>query len=84
MSESVPNDTEMNEAEPQDSGADGASALSLCEAERAELQDRILRTHAEFQNFRRRVEKERLELSEYASMEAVRSLLPVFDDFDRA
>ncbi|MEP6963414.1 MAG: nucleotide exchange factor GrpE, partial [Acidobacteriota bacterium] len=51
---------------------------------RAELQDRILRTHAEFQNFRRRVEKERMELSEYASMEAVRSLLPVFDDFDRA
>lgn len=54
------------------------------EAEKAELQERVLRTQAEFQNFRRRVEKERLELSEYASMEAVRQLIPVLDDFERA
>jgi molecular chaperone GrpE len=54
------------------------------EAEKAELEDRLLRTQAEFQNFRRRVEKERLELAEYASMEAVRTLLPILDDFERA
>ncbi|MEO8099879.1 MAG: nucleotide exchange factor GrpE [Acidobacteriota bacterium] len=84
MSENVPNEREMNDEEPQGSGDDAASALSQCEAEKAELQDRVLRTHAEFQNFRRRVEKERLELSEYASMEAVRSLIPVLDDFERA
>lgn len=54
------------------------------EAEKAELQDRLLRAQAEFQNFRRRVERERLELSEYASMEAVRMLLPILDDFERA
>jgi molecular chaperone GrpE len=53
-------------------------------AEKAELQDRLLRAQAEFQNFRRRVEKERLELLTYASTEAVRALLPVLDDFERA
>lgn len=52
--------------------------------EKAELQDRLLRAQAEFQNFRKRVEKERGELYEYASMEAVRALLPVLDDFERS
>jgi molecular chaperone GrpE len=62
----------------------GRQAPEAWEAEKAELQDRLLRTQAEFQNFRRRVEKERLELAEYASMEAVRALLPIVDDFERA
>lgn len=53
-------------------------------AEKAELQDRNLRQSAEFQNFRRRVSNEKLELVEYAASEAVRSLLPVLDDFERA
>lgn len=53
-------------------------------AENDELRDRLLRRQADFDNFRRRIEKERLELSEYAGMEAVRSLLPALDDFERA
>ena len=53
-------------------------------AEKAEWQDRALRTQAEFQNFRRRAEKEKVELLEYASTEAVRPLLVVLDDFERA
>jgi len=53
-------------------------------AENAELQDRFLRFQAEFQNFRKRVDKDRLEMSEYASMEACRTLLPILDDFERA
>jgi molecular chaperone GrpE len=52
-------------------------------AENAELQDRLLRGQAEFQNLRKRVEKERVEWHEYAATEAVRSLLPIFDDFER-
>jgi molecular chaperone GrpE len=58
--------------------------VAALEAEKAELQDRLLRTQAEFQNLRRRVEKEKLEFSEYAAMEAVRALLPILDDFERA
>jgi len=53
-------------------------------AEQKELQDRLLRGQAEFQNFRKRAEKERLEFAEYASSEAARTLLPVLDDFERA
>ena len=53
-------------------------------AENAELQDRFLRAQAEFQNFRKRVDKDRLEFNEYASMEACRTLLPIIDDFERA
>ncbi len=52
--------------------------------EKAELQDRLLRAQAEFQNLKKRTERERVELFEYASMEAVRVLLPVLDDFERA
>lgn len=53
-------------------------------AEKAELQDRVLRAQAEFQNLRRRVEKEKIEFLEYASSDAVRAMLPVLDDFERA
>jgi molecular chaperone GrpE len=58
--------------------------LDQLASEKAELQDRVLRTQAEFQNLRKRVEKERSELFEYASMEAVRAMLPVLDDFERS
>lgn len=52
--------------------------------EKAELQDLLLRRQAEFENFRRRTERERMEFAEYAGMEAVRALLPSLDDFERA
>jgi molecular chaperone GrpE len=58
--------------------------LDQLAGEKAELHDRLLRAQAEFQNFRKRVERERGELYEYASMEAVRALLPVLDDFERS
>jgi molecular chaperone GrpE len=60
------------------------AVIERLEAEKAELQDRFLRHQAEFQNYRRRSDKERLEFSEYASMEAVRTILPIVDDFERA
>jgi molecular chaperone GrpE len=58
--------------------------LDQLAGEKAELTDRVLRSQAEFQNFKKRVERERGELYEYASMEAVRALLPVLDDFERS
>src|ERR1700687_3335739 len=53
-------------------------------AERADLQDRLLRRQAEFDNFRRRAERERADILEYAHTETIRSLLPILDDFERA
>ncbi|MGH9630394.1 MAG: nucleotide exchange factor GrpE [Bryobacteraceae bacterium] len=52
--------------------------------EKAELQDLMLRRQAEFENFRRRSERERMEFADYAGMEAVKGLLPILDDFERA
>lgn len=52
--------------------------------ERDELKELLLRRQADFDNFRKRTEKERSEYVQYAGMEIVRELLPIFDDFDRA
>ena len=61
-----------------------ASERDQLAAEKAELQDRYLRLQAEFQNSRKRAERDRAEFAEYASTEAVRALLPILDDFERA
>jgi len=50
----------------------------------AALQDRILRLQAEFDNFRKRTERERLEDAEFAGKLTIAALLPVLDDFERA
>ena len=46
--------------------------------------DKYLRLFAEFENYKRRTAKERIELFSTASEEVMVSLLPVLDDFDRA
>jgi molecular chaperone GrpE len=53
-------------------------------AERDELKDLLVRRQAEFDNFRKRTERERSEYVQYAGMEFVKQLLPVIDDFERA
>lgn len=53
-------------------------------AERDELKELLLRRQAEFDNFRKRSEREKSDFSQYAGMEVVRELLPVLDDFERA
>lgn len=52
--------------------------------EKAEIQDLLQRRQAEFDNYRRRIERERSELLEFASMDTIKALLPVLDDFERA
>lgn len=54
------------------------------QAELAELKDKYLRQAAEFDNFRRRSARERVELNQTAGKEIIVSLLDVLDDFDRA
>ena len=53
-------------------------------AENAELQDRLLRRQADFENYRRRSERDRSDFLQYAGMEFVREILPILDDFERA
>ncbi|MFB3777809.1 MAG: nucleotide exchange factor GrpE [Bryobacteraceae bacterium] len=85
--------SEQKPAENADQVAvlDPAAQLAAVAAERdhlveekAELQDRLLRRTAEFENYRRRVDREKSELRDYAVMEAIRQLLPVLDSFELA
>lgn len=52
--------------------------------ERDALQDRLLRQAAEFDNYRKRVEREKKDFAQYAAVDFVRDLLPIIDDFERA
>ena len=52
--------------------------------ERDGLQDRLLRQAAEFDNYRKRVDRERKDSAQFAAIDFVQELLPVIDDFERA
>jgi len=52
--------------------------------ERDSLHDRLLRQAAEFDNYRKRIERERKDISQYAAVEFLEELLPIVDDFERA
>ena len=60
------------------------AALEEEKAKYAELNDTYLRLYSEFDNYRKRTAKEKLELSATASAAVMRDLLPVLDDFERA
>ena len=53
-------------------------------SEKDDLEQRLLRRAAEFDNFRKRTERELQEMREYAATEAVKAMLPILDDFERA
>lgn len=87
-----------NATENQDPGsseaaqsADGAAppedqeqAVQKLEAEKQELYDQLLRQRAEFENVRKRLDREALEKRRFAEASLVESLLPVLDSFERA
>ncbi len=50
----------------------------------AEMNDKFLRLYAEFENYRKRTSKERLDLIKTASADVITTMLPVLDDFERA
>lgn len=60
------------------------SAEEKLQQENSILNDKYLRLFAEFDNYKRRTQKERIELLQTAGKDVVVSLLPVLDDFDRA
>lgn len=76
-------DEQKAQTEAQD-GNDKDAKITELEAKVAELNDKYLRLYSEFDNYRRRTAKERLELTQTAGEEFFKSLLPVVDDFERA
>lgn len=60
---------------------------SVLEAVKAELEqksDLLIRTAAEFDNFKKRTERERAGVAEYAKAEVIKKILPILDNIDRA
>jgi molecular chaperone GrpE len=75
-----PLEEELLEQE-EDQGPENEAALTQ---HIADLEDRNLRLRAEFENFKRRSNREKLDLIETAGKKTMLALLPVLDDFDRA
>ena len=79
QAESTENTTAANNEE-----APKESAEEKLKREFGELKDQHLRLHAEFENYKKRTSKERIELFGTANQELMSALLPVVDDFQRA
>jgi molecular chaperone GrpE len=81
----LPEDTGSSQADtaPEQEQPENGQG-SKAEAEISELKDKYLRLYSEFDNYKRRTSKERLDLLKTANQEMVVALLPVLDDFERA
>lgn len=88
MSDTIEDSTVPDTAAASENAAPSVEALTLERdnllSDKADLQERLLRRQAEFDNFRRRAEREKADVVEYANSETVRALLPVIDDLERA
>ena len=75
----------LNDQDPQQQQDETQpDPLEEIRRERDALQDRLLRTAAEFDNYRKRMDKERRDLAEYTAGEAIKDLLPIIDNLERA
>lgn len=74
-----------NEAEADDtSGGESGQTVEALQADNTELRNKYLRLLAEFENYKKRTMRERVDLMNTAAQATMSALLPVLDDFDRA
>jgi molecular chaperone GrpE len=78
------NEAAAAEAQAEEITDQEQNELSRLKAEAEETQQRFVRAQADFDNFRRRTQKEKEELAKYASMKLITELVPVMDNFERA
>ncbi len=76
---------EMDEIVDETEGSENASESgNSLEQEVLELKNKYLRLYSDFENYRKRTSKERLDLITTASEDVLRDLIPVVDDFERS
>jgi len=73
-----------SEAEPAGQEQKNAAQIRDLEAKLADLNDQFLRKAADFENFRKRMNREKQELTDFANQNLLIDLLPIIDDFERA
>jgi molecular chaperone GrpE len=81
--EFVHNEDQTSTEEQQENSTEAPKELTT-EEKLAELNDRFLRLYAEFDNYRKRTNKEKVDIISNANAGILADLLPVMDDFDRA
>ena len=74
----------MHSEDEPDTSIDPLTADDALRRDRDDLHDRLLRVTAEFDNYRKRTDRERRERAEAAGVDVIRDLLPVIDDLERA
>ncbi len=77
-------DTQQVDEESTDNQSVEVDPVEKLQDEVQDLKDQNLRLYAEFENFRKRTAKERLQMMDSANKDTLAALLPVLDDFDRA
>jgi molecular chaperone GrpE len=84
LQDQVMNETEEEVSVDKNQDNHTENQEAKLEAEVAELKDKYLRLYSDFENFRKRTAKERIELIKTASEDVLKELIPVVDDFERA
>jgi molecular chaperone GrpE len=80
--QTIPPESEVTSA---DSSSDKVLAeVKAIEEKLADIQDKYIRLSAEFDNYRKRTLREKMELSKYASEDMLLKIIPLMDDFERA
>ncbi len=74
----------VNVEETQATQGDAESVEDKLKAELQQEKDKFLRLFAEFENYKKRTSKERIDLFKTANQDVMVALLPILDDFDRA
>ena len=77
-------ESQVEEKETQGAEEEVISELDQLKNELGESKDKYLRLYAEFENFKKRTVKEKMDLMKNAAQDTLSNLLPVMDDFDRA
>jgi molecular chaperone GrpE len=75
---------EATMSSPEQAGEDTDARLAQLEGELRRAQNEVLKGHAEFENFRKRMRREMDEESRYAALPLITELLPVIDNLERA
>jgi molecular chaperone GrpE len=86
----VPVSADSKSSTPENGSGPGSTSdnsfleVKAVEEKLAEMQDKYIRLSAEFDNYRKRTLREKMELSKYAGENLLLNILPIMDDFERA
>src|SRR5690554_474048 len=84
----IEKETEINEQDSQsiekDLESESTEKVEDLGQKLIEMNDKYLRLYSDFENYRKRTSKEKLDMIKYASEDTIKDLLPIIDDYERA